>query len=92
MRTVGIRVADALHDGHRALVVECLERRKRGVEAAEVVALAHPVGGVREAWLTAIFGVVLSAAAGAVGAFVPAIGWKAPAVVVVLLALVLAFA
>ena len=61
-----------------------------GVVISWVLALA--VGGVREAWLTAILGVVLSAAAGAVGAFVPAIGWKAPAAVALLLALVLAFA
>ncbi len=54
--------------------------------------LALAVGGIREAWLTAIGGVLLSWAAGAVGAFIPAIGWKAPAVVVVLLAAALAFA
>ncbi|WP_336487195.1 aa3-type cytochrome c oxidase subunit IV [Methylobacterium nigriterrae] len=61
-----------------------------GVVICWVLALA--VGGIREAWLTAILGVVLSGVAGAVGAFAPAIGWKAPAVIGVLLALYLAFA
>ncbi|KAB1070378.1 aa3-type cytochrome c oxidase subunit IV [Methylobacterium planeticum] len=61
-----------------------------GVVICWVLALA--VGGIREAWLTAILGVVLSSVAGAVGAFAPAIGWKAPFVVAVLLALYLAFA
>ncbi|GJE59334.1 aa3-type cytochrome c oxidase subunit IV [Methylobacterium trifolii] len=61
-----------------------------GVVICWVLALA--VGGIREAWLTAIFGVVLSGIAGAVGALAPAIGWKAPLVVGLLLALYLAFA
>lgn len=61
-----------------------------GVVICWVLALA--VGGVREAWLTAIAGVVLSGAAGAVGALAPKIGWKAPAVVAVLLFLYLILA
>lgn len=61
-----------------------------GVVICWVLALA--VGGVREAWLLAILGVVASGAAGAVGALAPAIGWRAPLVVGVLLALYLAFA
>ena len=52
--------------------------------------LALAVGGIREAWLTAIGGVLLSWAAAALGAFVPAIGWKAPAVVLALLVVALA--
>lgn len=51
--------------------------------------LALAVGGVRHAWMSAIFGVVLSGVAGAVGAFSPAIGWRAPSAVAVLLALML---
>lgn len=51
--------------------------------------LALAVGGIRQAWLSAIFGVVLSWVAGAVGAYAPAIGWRAPAGVAVLLALML---
>lgn len=44
-----------------------------------VTALA--IGGVHEAWVTAIIGVLVSWVAAAVGAFVPAIGWKAQAFV-----------
>ena len=61
-----------------------------GVVICWVLALA--VGGIREAWLTAIFGVVLSGAAGTLGALAPAIGWRAPFAVALLLALYLAFA
>lgn len=58
-----------------------------GIVICWVLALA--VGGVRHAWLSAIFGVVLSIVAGVVGAFAPSIGWRAPAAVGVLLALML---
>jgi hypothetical protein len=65
----------------------------RFVEIATTVVicwvLSLAVGGVREAWLTAIFGVVVSGLAGAVGALTP-IGWRAPAVVAVVLAILLA--
>jgi hypothetical protein len=64
------------------------------VEIATVVVLCHvlalAVGGIRHAWLTAIVGVILSLAAGAVGAMTD-LGMKAPAVVAVLLALALVF-
>ncbi|GJD92856.1 aa3-type cytochrome c oxidase subunit IV [Methylobacterium iners] len=53
--------------------------------------LALAIGGVHEAWLTAIFGVIVSGAAGALGALSPAIGWKAPTAVAVLLLLYLFF-
>ena len=53
--------------------------------------LALAVGGIKHAWLTAIFGVVLSLAAGAVGAMAPSIGVRAPAAVAVLLLLALIF-
>jgi glutamate racemase len=53
--------------------------------------LALAVGGIKHAWLTAIFGVILSLAAGAVGAFSPSIGPRAPAAVGVLLLLALIF-
>lgn len=65
----------------------------RFVEIATTVVicwvLSLAVGGVREAWLTAIFGVVVSGVAGAVGALT-ALGWRAPAAVAVLLAVLLA--
>ncbi|NEU11102.1 aa3-type cytochrome c oxidase subunit IV [Methylobacterium sp. BTF04] len=54
--------------------------------------LALAIGGVHEAWLTAIFAVLLSGVAGAVGALAPAVAWKAPAAVAVLLVLYLFFA
>jgi len=56
-----------------------------GVVICWVLALA--VGGVREAWLLAILGVVASGAAGAVGALAPAIGWRGALVGGVVLAL-----
>lgn len=58
-----------------------------GVVICWVLALA--VGGIREAWLTAIAGVVASSAAGTIGALAPAVGWKAPCAVAVLLLLYL---
>jgi len=61
-----------------------------GVVICWVLALA--VGGIREAWLLAILSVIVSGAAGAVGALAPAIGWRAPLVVGILLFLYLAFA
>ena len=55
----------------------------RFVEIGSVVVICHvlalAVGGVSHAWLTAIFGVILSLAAGAVGAMSPSVGVKAPA-------------
>jgi hypothetical protein len=61
-----------------------------GVVICWVLALA--VGGIREAWLLAIFAVIVSGAAGALGALAPAISWRAPLVVGILLLLYLAFA
>ncbi|QFU15432.1 aa3-type cytochrome c oxidase subunit IV [Microvirga thermotolerans] len=65
------------------------------VEIATVVVACHvlalAVGGIHHAWLTAIFGVILSLAAGAIGAISPAIGVRAPAVVAILLLLALFF-
>lgn len=51
--------------------------------------LALAIGGIHEAWLTAIAGVLISWAAAALAAFVPAIGWKAPVAVAVVLAAIL---
>ena len=53
--------------------------------------LALAVGGIKHAWLTAIFGVILSLASGAIGAIAPSIGVRAPAAVGVLLLLALIF-
>lgn len=53
--------------------------------------LALAVGGIKHAWLTSIFGVVLSLAAGGLGAMAPSIGVRAPAAVGLLLLLALVF-
>jgi hypothetical protein len=66
----------------------------RFVEIATVVVLCHvlalAVGGIKHAWLTAIVGVILSLAAGALGAMTN-LGVKAPGAVAVLLVLALLF-
>jgi len=54
-----------------------------------VVALA--VGGMKHAWLSAIFGVVLAHVAAAIGLFAPSISWRPPAAVLALLLLMLIF-
>ena len=51
--------------------------------------LALAVGGVKHAWISAVFGVVLSSVAGTIGAFSPAIGWRAPAAVAAILVVML---
>lgn len=53
--------------------------------------LALAVGGVKHAWLSAIVGVVLSGIAGAIGAYSPSVGVRAPAAVAGLLVLMLLF-
>ena len=67
----------------------------RFAEIATAVVICHvlalAVGGIKHAWLTAIFGVILSLAAGAIGAIAPSIGVRAPAAVGVLLLLALIF-
>lgn len=54
-----------------------------------VVGLA--VGGIKHAWLSAIFGIVLVHVAAAVGLFAPSLGWKPGAAAVGLLLLMLVF-
>ena len=54
-----------------------------------VVALA--VGGMKHAWLSAIFCVILAHVAAAIGLFAPAVSWRAPAAVLGLLMLMLIF-
>ncbi len=67
----------------------------RFAEIATAVIICHvlalAVGGIKHAWLTAIFGVILSLASGAIGAIAPSIGVRAPAAVGVLLLLALIF-
>ena len=54
-----------------------------------VVALA--VGGIKHAWLSAIFGVILAHIAAAIGLFAPSVSWRAPAVVLGVLIVMLIF-
>ena len=56
--------------------------------ASCVVALA--VGGMRHAWLSAIFGIVLAIATTAVGLFSRSLSWRPPAVVLAMLVAMLA--
>jgi len=51
--------------------------------------LALAVGGIKEGWMSSIFGVVFSSIAGAIGAASPSIGWRAPAVIAAILGLML---
>jgi hypothetical protein len=57
--------------------------------AACVAALA--VGGIKHAWLSAVFGVILAHIAAAIGLFAPSVSWRAPVAVLVLLLLMLLF-
>lgn len=51
--------------------------------------LSLALGGIRHAWLSALFGVVAAPLAGALGAMWPSIGVRAPAVIGGLLILML---
>lgn len=51
-----------------------------------VMALA--LGGVKDAWLSGILGVVASLIAGGIGALFPKVGWRAPGVVFALMVVV----
>lgn len=53
------------------------------------IVLGLAVGGIRHAWLSAVFGVVLAHVTTALGLFAPALGWRANAGVAVLLLLML---
>ncbi len=54
-----------------------------------VVALA--VGGIKQAWLSAIFAIILAHIATGIGLFAPSVSWRAPAAVLALLLLMLIF-
>ncbi len=49
------------------------------------------VGGIRQAWLSAVFGIVLAIIATAVGLFSTSLSWRPPAVVLAILLLMLVF-
>lgn len=62
-----------------------------GTVALAAIVAALAVGGVRHAWLTCIFGVILSLVTAAIGIASSRISWRAPAVPLVLMLLALAF-
>jgi hypothetical protein len=49
------------------------------------------VGGLKQAWMSAIFGILLAHIAAVIGLFTPSVSWRAPAVVLGLLLLMLIF-
>lgn len=53
------------------------------------IVLALAVGGIKHAWLSAIFGVILAHVTTALGLYSPSVGWRATAGVGGLLALML---
>lgn len=62
-----------------------------GTVACLAIVAALAVGGVRHAWITVIFGTVLTLITTAIGIAAPKIGWRAPAVPLVLMLLALMF-
>lgn len=62
-----------------------------GTVAVLAIVAALAVGGVRHAWMTAIFGTLLALITGAIGLASERISWRAPAVPLVLMLLALAF-
>ncbi len=85
--------------GHPAMDYEAHEDTYNGfMRFAEVgtvtclaIVAALAVGGVKHAWLTAIFGTILALIAAAIGIASPKTGWRAPAVPLVLMLMALAF-
>lgn len=62
-----------------------------GTVALAAIMTALAVGGVKHAWLTCIFGTLLALVTAAIGIASPRIGWRAPAVPLVLMLLALVF-
>jgi hypothetical protein len=62
-----------------------------GTVAVTAIVVALAVGGVRHAWLTVIFGTILTLVTAAIGIASPRIGWRAPAIPLVLMLMALAF-
>lgn len=62
-----------------------------GTVACLALVTALAVGGVKHAWLTVIFGTILTLITTAIGIAAPKIGWRAPAVPLVLMLLALMF-
>jgi hypothetical protein len=62
-----------------------------GTVACIAIVVALAVGGVKHAWLTGIFGTILTLVTAAIGIAAPKIGWRAPAIPLVLMLAALAF-
>lgn len=62
-----------------------------GTVACLAIVAALAVGGVKHAWITVIFGTILTLITTAIGIAAPRIGWRAPAVPLVLMLLALMF-
>lgn len=62
-----------------------------GTVACLAIVAALAVGGVKHAWITVIFGTILTLITAAIGIAAPKIGWRAPVVPLVLMLLALAF-
>ncbi|MCX7339055.1 MAG: aa3-type cytochrome c oxidase subunit IV [Hyphomicrobiales bacterium] len=60
-----------------------------GTVACLAIVAALAVGGVKHAWMTVIFGTILTLVTAAIGIAAPKIGWRAPAVPLVLMLLAL---
>jgi hypothetical protein len=60
-----------------------------GVSFVICIVLALAVGGIRHAWLSAVFGVVLAHVTTGLGLFAPSLGWRPNAAVAILLLLML---
>jgi hypothetical protein len=75
--------------GHEATYQGFVRFAEIGTAVVLCWVLALAVGGIKHAWVSAIFGVILSGVAGAIGAMSPALGVRAPAAVGILLILML---
>ena len=62
-----------------------------GTIAVACIVVGLAVGGVKHAWLSALFMIVLTMVATTVGLFSTAISWRAPGAVLALLLLMLLF-
>ena len=65
------------------------EATYRGFVRFIEIGVSFAVGGIRHAWLSAVFGVVLAHITTGLGLFAPSLGWRPNAAVAVLLLLML---
>ena len=76
---------------HEATYASFLHFAAVGVAFVLCCVVGLAVGGLKQAWLSAIFGIILAHIATAIGLFSPSISWRAPAAVFGLLLLMLLF-